>query len=71
MHTFEMIQNMMNHMDEYQALFKMFEGMNSPASNTEFTMPDLSSMQKMMEGSDLADEFTYVEEPSGTGWYGS
>ncbi len=65
MHTFEMIQNMMNHMDEYQALFRMFENGN------EFTMPDLSSMQKMMEGSDLVDEFTYVEEPSGTGWYGS
>ena len=64
MHTFEMIQNMMNHMDEYQALFKMFEG-------DSFTMPDFGAMQKMMEGSDLVDEFTYVEEPSGTGWYGS
>ena len=83
MHTFEMIQNMMNHMDEYQALFKMFEGMGSEQStsersnmpsffgNSSFSMPDLSSMQKMMEGSDLVDEFTYVEEPSGTGWYGS
>ena len=83
MHTFEMIQNMMNHMDEYQALFKMFEGMGSEHSpsehsnmppffgNSSFSMPDLSSMQKMMEGSDLVDEFTYVEEPSGTGWYGS
>ena len=83
MHTFEMIQNMMNHMDEYQALFKMFEGMGSEHSTSErsnmppffgnnsFSMPDLSSMQKMMEGSDLVDEFTYVEEPSGTGWYGS
>ena len=83
MHTFEMIQNMMNHMDEYQALFKMFEGMGSEQSTSEnsnmspffgnnsFPMPDLSSMQKMMEGSDLVDEFTYVEEPSGTGWYGS
>lgn len=89
MHTFELIQNMMNHMDEYQALFKMFEGMGqeSSASTTSassnplnamaplfgngFSMPDISSMQKMMEGSDLVDEFTYVEEPSGTGWYGS
>ena len=83
MHTFEMIQNMINHMDEYQALFKMFEGMGSEHStsehsnmppffgNSSFSMPDLSSMQKMMEGSDLVDEFTYVEEPSGTGWYGS
>ena len=92
MHTFEMIQNMMNHMDEYQALFKMFEGMGSPQSSSDhenpgtaqnplgnlaslfgggFSMPDLSSMQKMMEGSDLVDEFTYVEEPSGTGRYGS
>ena len=92
MHTFEMIQNMMNHMDEYQALFKMFEGMGSPQpSSTQessgtaqnplgnlasflgngFSMPDLNSMQKMMEGSDLVDEFTYVEEPSGTGRYGS
>ena len=83
MHTFEMIQNMINHMDEYQALFKMFEGMGSEQStsehsnmppffgNSSFSMPDLSSMQKMMEGSDLVDEFTYVEEPSGTGWYGS
>ena len=91
MHTFEMVQNMMNHMDEYQALFKMFEGMGSQQSSSEksaassnslaamapffggsgFSMPDLGSMQKMMEGSDLVDEFTYVEEPSGTGWYGS
>lgn len=91
MHTFEMIQNMMNHMDEYQALFKMFEGMGSQQSSSEksaassnslaamapffggsgFSMPDLGSVQKMMEGSDLVDEFTYVEEPSGTGWYGS
>ena len=64
MHTFEMIQNMMNHMEEYQAMFQMFDG-------NSFTMPDLSAMQKMMEGSDLIDEFTYVEEPSGSGWYGS
>ena len=75
MNIFEMIQNMMNHMDEYQSLFKMFEGMGDMAApfsaNTGFSMPDLSSMQKMMEGSDLVDEFTYVEEPSGTGWYGS
>ena len=55
MHTFEMIQNMMNHMEEYQSLFKTFEGMS-----------DITSMQKMMEGSDLIDEFTYMEEPSGT-----
>ena len=84
MHTFEMIQNMMNHMDEYQALFKAFENMGNGQNsenpiaamaplfgNSGFTMPDISSMQKMMEGSDLVDEFTYVEEPSGTGWYGS
>lgn len=93
MHTFEIIQNMMNHMDEYQALFKMFEEMGaaSPAPDSDnsnsplnplssmapflsgkgFSMPDLGSMQKMMEGSDLIDEFTYVEEPSGTGWNGS
>ena len=91
MHTFEMIQNMINHMDEYQALFKMFEGMgrengspkSTPSSsnplqnissffaNGELSMPDLSSMQKMMEGSDLIDEFTYVEEPSGADGHGS
>jgi hypothetical protein len=84
MHTFEMIQNMMNHMDEYQTLFQAFENMGNGQSsenpiatmaslfgNSGFTMPDISSMQKMMEGSDLVDEFTYVEEPSGTGWYGS
>ena len=83
-HTFELIQNMMNHIDEYQALFKAFENMGnrqtseSPLAamaplfgNHEFPMPDFGSMQKMMEGSDLIDEFTYVEEPSGTGWYGS
>jgi hypothetical protein len=55
---------MMNHMDEYQALFKMFE-------SDSFIMPDLGAMQKMTEGSDLFDEFTYVEEPSGSGWHGS
>ena len=93
MHTFEMIQNMMNHMDEYQALFKMFENLGgasvspspeqhssavNPLGNLSslfsgggFSMPDISSVQKMMEGSDLIDEFTYVEEPSGTGWNGS
>ncbi len=92
MHIFEMIQNMMNHMDEYQALFKMFENLGSEnhsdtnSSSTPvnplgalspflgssgFSMPDLDSLQKMMEGGDLIDEFTYVEEPSGTGWYGS
>ena len=95
MHTFEMIQNMMNHMDEYQALFQAFENMSGTRTSSEktdtssnfsnplaafapilgynsgFNMSDLSSMQNIMEGSDLADEFTYVEEPSGTGWYGS
>lgn len=89
MHTFEMIQNMMNHMEEYQALFKMFEEMNddisssssnmpplnlnkiSPFFGNGFSMPDISSMQKMMEGSNLVDEFTYVEESSGTSRYGS
>lgn len=72
-HTFEMIQNMMNHMDEYQALFRMFEGMGGamPAASCGFSMPDLGAMKKMMEGSDLVDEFTYVEEPSGAGRYGS
>ena len=78
MHIFEMMQNMMNHMDEYQALFQSFESMfgdNSTSSpffgNDNFSMPDISSLQKMMEGSNLVDEFTYVEGPSGTGWYGS
>jgi hypothetical protein len=84
MHTFEMVQNMMNHMEEYQALFKTFEAMGNthtsessfasmaPFFGTEgFPMPDFGSIQKMMEGSDLIDEFTYVEEPSSSGWYGS
>ena len=84
MHTFEMVQNMMNHMEEYQALFKTFETMGNtqtsespfssmaPLFGTDgFTMPDFGSIQKMMEGSDLIDEFTYMEEPSGSGWYGS
>ncbi len=86
MHTFEMVQNMMNHMDEYQALFQMFDGMDSNVTasapippvqtpmgsaasffgNGNFSMPDFGSMQKMMEGSDLVDEFTYMEEPPGT-----
>lgn len=81
-HTFEMLQNMMNHMEEYQALFKMFQNMNgdsdslddvSPINhvssffNNNFSMPDINAMKKMMEGSDLVDEFTYVEESSGTG----
>ena len=81
MHTFEMIQNMMNHMDEYQALFQMFDSFGQkenpfsgkspfPASGG-FSMPDLGSIQKMMEGSDLVDEFTYVEEPPGSGRDGS
>ena len=70
MHIFETIQNMMSHMEEYQSLFKMFEGMNVE-NPSPFQMPDISSIQKMMEGGDLIDEFTYVEEPSGTGWYGS
>ena len=47
MHTFEMIQNMMNHMEE------------------------INSIQKMMEGGNLVDEFTYMEEPSSSGWNGS
>lgn len=73
MHTFEMIRNIMDHMDEYQAMFQMFEGMGSSPSPSSggFSMPDLGSIKKMMEGSDLVDEFTYVEEPSGTGRYGS
>lgn len=88
MHIYEMVMNMMNHMDEYQALFKMFEGFagvspsqpsESPSANpfasffenNGFSMPDLNSMQKMMEGSDLVDEFTYVEKSPGTEEYGS
>ena len=84
MHTFQLIQNMMNHMEEYQALFKMFEtqGNEQASSNpfasfasfvggNEFSMPDLSSVHKMMEGSDLEDEFTYVEESPGSDRYGS
>ena len=84
MHTFQLIQNMMNHMEEYQALFKMFEtqGNEQASSNpfasfasffggNEFSMPDLSSVHKMMEGSDLEDEFTYVEESSSPDRYGS
>ena len=71
MHTFEMIQNMMNHMEEYQALFQMFENTNGMSSSAGFSVPDFGAMKNMMEGSDLVDEFTYVEEPSGTGWYGS
>lgn len=83
-HIFEMVQNMMNHLDEYQALFQMFETMGnasgfSKETNESFRtlfrgnsiMPDLSSIQKMMEGSDLVDEFTYVEEPSGSSGDGS
>ena len=58
MHTFEMFQNMMNHMDEYQALFKMFENNDSSQLSNIFqmsapfmqgnsgNMPDLSSLQK-------------------------
>ena len=83
MHTFELIQNMMNHMDEYQALFKMFENSDHAQSSNIFqtaasfmqgtptNMPDFDSIQKMMEGSDLIDEFTYVEESSGAGRNGS
>lgn len=88
MHTFEMVQNMMNHMDEYQAMFKMFEGLGgsgepaqesghsagsaaSPFGSFGFAMPDISAMQNIMKGSDLVDEFTYVEEPSGAGRDGS
>lgn len=73
MHNFEMIQNMMNHMEEYQALFQMFENSTpeSAVSNNFGNlgalfgngMPDISSIKKMMEGSDFADEFTYMEEP--------
>ena len=83
LHTFEIVQNMMNHMDEYQALFKMFENNDSSQFSNIFqmsapfmqgnsgNMPDLSSLQKIMEGSDLVDEFTYMEEPSGTDRNGS
>lgn len=89
MHIYEMVTNMMNHMEEYQALFQMFEGFGSenasapkqsgnPANlfsaffeNSGFQMPDLDSMKKMMEGSDLVDEFTYVEEPPGAQEHGS
>lgn len=88
MHIYELLTNMMNHMEEYQALFQMFEGLggtpsatpssdqpvnplNSLFGKTGFSMPDLRSMEKMMEGSDLVDEFTYVEESPGTEEYGS
>jgi hypothetical protein len=85
MHTFEMLQNMMNHMDEYQALFQMFEGFqvapgfpgSSQSGSQGLTslfggsMPDFQSIKKMMEGSDLDDEFTYVEGSSGPGRNGS
>lgn len=89
-HIFEMVQNMMNHLDEYQALFQMFETMGNASGFSKETsgavhapsaftslfggnsvMPDFSSIQKMMEGSDLVDEFTYVEEPSGSSGNGS
>lgn len=73
MHTFELLQNMMKHMEEYQALFQMFETMDQGSlfPDNSFFMPDLNAMKKMMEGSDLIDEFTYVEEPPGTQPYGS
>ena len=85
MHTFEMIQNMINHMDEYQALFKMFENtgtnnsfVNSAGTSFEAmtsifgnTMPDIDSIKNMMKGGDLIDEFTYVEEPPCSGRDGS
>ena len=79
LHTFQMIQNMMNHMEEYQELFKMFETSAAsnplqnmaPFMNSNFSMPDFKSMQNIMEGSDLVDEFTYMEESSGTDRYGS
>lgn len=83
MNTFEMLWNMMNHMEEYQSLFQMFENFgNSSQNSTEqtnplgsltpffgncgFSMPDMNSIKNMMKGSDLIDEFTYVEKPSGT-----
>ena len=86
MHTMEMVQNMMNHMDEYQALFQMFEGfgntkndstinpftsVSSIFQNGAFTMQDINSVKNMMEGSDLVDEFTYMEGSSGTCGNGS
>ncbi len=88
MHIYELLTNMMNHMEEYQALFQMFEGLGGTSSVTPssdqpanpltslfgkngFSMPDLRSMEKMMEGSDLVDEFTYMEESPSTEEYGS
>lgn len=81
MHNFEMLQNMINHMEEYQALFQMFENSTSEsAASNNFGnlgsffgsgMPDISSIKKMMEGGDLTDEFTYVEEPPCPGRNGS
>ena len=68
MHTFQILQNMMNHMEEYQAMFQLFEGTSHKNGST---MPDLSSLQKFMEGGDLIDEFTYVEESSSPGRHGS
>lgn len=82
MNIMEMIRNMMNHMDEYQAMFQLLDGFggSSPDANGSgspmnalasffcgpaFSMPDFSSLQNIMKGSDLVDEFTYVEKPSG------
>ncbi len=41
----------------------VLSGMMQKNSGSMFS--EISSMLKMMEGSDLDDEFTYVEEPSG------
>ncbi|MGN0334133.1 MAG: hypothetical protein ACI4DV_00530 [Lachnospiraceae bacterium] len=84
MHMMEMLMNMMNHMDEYQAIFQMFGNMQPHSDNNGFSQmvsglmpsaakgfPDFNALKNMMEGSDLVDEFTYVEEPSGAQTDGS
>ena len=77
MHTFEMVQNMINHMEEYKTLFEtfgsfkenpmsdLFSSMMSTSGSPDVLMSNFDSIKKMMEGSDLIHEFTYVEEPSG------
>ena len=45
----------------------MRQTLNVEISNYNIIVTD-DSIQKMMEGSDLVDEFTYVEESSGAGW---
>lgn len=70
----ENLRNMMNHMEQYQEIFQMFQtaasGSEVPKENTS-GFPDFSFLQKFMEGSELADEFTYMEGSPGTPDYGS